>query len=174
MKVIGPPATGFQQRAGLGTRLGFDMEASRVSELSALKRARVTWSAEERVDWVRMFERSGKSLADFCRENDLPDATLSLWRRQLRGPEPATEESPLVEVTMPASSSPLKRPALRAKLPCGIELEVESGTDAQWLAGVLRALTPAGRAPADGVATTTCGRSRSSPQTSSPGRPSRR
>jgi transposase-like protein len=115
-----------------------------MSELSAPKRARVTWSAEERVDWVRMFEKSGKSVSDFCRENDLPPATLSLWRSQLRGPDTSVEESALVEVPLPPVSVPTTSPALRAKLPGGIELEVACGTDAQWLAGVLRALTPAG------------------------------
>ncbi|SRR6266478_9410340 len=46
------------------------------------KRQRVTWSAEKRVDWVRMFEKSGKGVSEFCRENDLPEATLALWRKQ--------------------------------------------------------------------------------------------
>jgi transposase-like protein len=134
-------------RTCLGTRLGLFRNGIwrplSISELSTPKRARVTWSTEERADWVRMFEKSGKSLTDFCRENDLPDATMSLWRRQLRGAEPAIEEPPLVEVTMPMTNLLVNRPALRARLPGGIELEVESGTDAQWLAGVLRALMPA-------------------------------
>ena len=115
-----------------------------MSELLTQKRQRVTWSADERVDWVRLFEKSGKSVSDFCRENDLPPATLSLWRSQLRGPETSVEESALVEVPLPPVDAPPRSPALRAKLPGGIELEVACGTDAQWLAGVLRALTSAG------------------------------
>ena len=33
-----------------------------MSELPTAKRQRVNWSAEERVDWVKMLERSGKAV----------------------------------------------------------------------------------------------------------------
>jgi hypothetical protein len=121
-----------------------------MSELSTPKRQRVSWSADERADWVRMFEASGISLSDFCRENDLPDATLSLWRRQLRGPDVSVESGALVEIpTTPVKNLSAGKdivadsPALRVRLRGGIELDVVSGTDARWLAGVVRALQPA-------------------------------
>jgi transposase-like protein len=116
------------------------METCDMNEPSIPKRQRMNWSPEERVDWVRMLERSGQSVAEFCRANDLPEATLSLWRSKLRGPETPVDESPLVEVPLPPVSVPKKGMALRARLPGGIELEVASGTDVQWLVGVLRAL----------------------------------
>jgi transposase-like protein len=69
-----------------------------MSEGLTAKRQRVSWSDEERVDWVRVFEKSGEGVSEFCRHNDLPEATLSPWRRQLRGPEAPAEESVFVEV----------------------------------------------------------------------------
>ena len=62
-----------------------------MNESSTAKRRRVTWSTEERIDWVRMFEKSGKAVSETCSEVDLPEATLSLWRKQLRGPESGGE-----------------------------------------------------------------------------------
>jgi hypothetical protein len=41
-----------------------------MGEVTATKRLRVNWTAEERIDWVRMFENSGKPVSAFCREND--------------------------------------------------------------------------------------------------------
>lgn len=41
-------------------------------------RTRISWSAEEKREWSSLFDRSGKSVAEFCRDNDLPPATLSL------------------------------------------------------------------------------------------------
>jgi transposase-like protein len=32
-----------------------------------------------------MFEKSGQSVSEFCRLNDLSAATLSLWRQQQAG-----------------------------------------------------------------------------------------
>jgi hypothetical protein len=34
---------------------------------------------------VTMFDKSGQSVSEFCRTNDLPPATLSLWRSQQKG-----------------------------------------------------------------------------------------
>jgi len=111
------------------------------------KRQRVTWSAEERVDWVRMFEKSGQSVGEFCRTNDLPEATLALWRKQLRGPETTAEESPFVEVPPAKLSAAVEADkivpvggVITVRLPGAVSLEVVAGTDVAWLAGVVRAL----------------------------------
>jgi transposase-like protein len=121
-----------------------------MNELVTAKRQRVTWSAEERVDWVRMFEESGKPMSEFCRVNDLPEATLSLWRCQLRGPEKVAEESPFVEVP-PAKLTAAVRAekagrsvAITVRLAGALTLEIAAGTDAAWLADVLRALQTSG------------------------------
>jgi hypothetical protein len=120
-----------------------------MSELSTVKRQRVSWSAEERMDWVKMFEASGKPMSEFCRENGLAEATLSLWRKLMRVPDSAGEPSALVQIPATQIKSPAAPPAmmpdgaaLKLRLPCGIELDVAVGTDAQWLAGVVRALQP--------------------------------
>jgi len=112
-----------------------------MSEATATKHRRMRWSAEERVDWVEMLAKSGKPLREFCRENGLPPASLSLWRQRLRGAEPADEQGALVQVpTQLKSEVPAVNTVLTVRLPCGIELEVPVGTDAQWFAGILRAL----------------------------------
>ena len=119
-----------------------------MNESSTAKRQRVTWSPEERVDWVRMYEKSGKAVSEFCRENGLPESTFALWRKQLREPESGGEAGALVQIpTTPLeSTAPIAPPAasaaVRVRLPCGVELEVAAGTDVQWLAGIVRALQP--------------------------------
>jgi transposase-like protein len=119
-----------------------------MNESSTAKRQRVTWSPEERVDWVRMFEKSGKAVSEFCRENGLPESTFALWRKQLRGPETGGEAGALVQIpTIPLESTapivpPAASAAVRVRLPCGVELEVAAGTDVQWFAGIVRALQP--------------------------------
>lgn len=110
-------------------------------------RTRCVWSAAERAEWLALFERSGKPLSEFCRENDLPEATLSLWRRQLReGGEPAGEDGSFVEVPVAQFNAAVGRSeavaAVTVRVPGGLTLEVAAGTDALWLASVLRALQP--------------------------------
>ena len=116
-----------------------------MNESSTAKRQRVTWSPEERVDWVRMFENSGKAVSEFCRENGLPESTFALWRKQLRGPEAGGEAGALVQILTPLESTepiapPAASTAVKVRLPCGVELEVAAGTDIQWFAGIVRAL----------------------------------
>lgn len=122
-----------------------------MSEITNAKRTRCTWSAEERAEWLALFEKSGRGVSEFCRENDLPETTLSLWRRQLRTEHAGSEEAALVEVPQAQlnaarapSSAPAAHAAVRIRLPGGVEMEVAAGTDALWLAGLLRALQPAG------------------------------
>jgi len=43
-------------------------------------RARVNWTPAELAKWLALFEKCGQSVSELCRENDLPPATLSLWR----------------------------------------------------------------------------------------------
>lgn len=96
--VIGPSSTAFRRRERVDTRRRlFNKKAS---ELLGAKRQQVTCSADERVACVQMYEKGSKSVSDFCRENDLPDATLSLWRRQLRGPSETSlgEDGGIVEL----------------------------------------------------------------------------
>lgn len=103
------------------------------------KRQRRRYSAADRARWVKQYERSGKRIGQFCSEHGLIQSNLSRWLRHSRAEATAS----LVEVGV-AASPRLSAPATAARvlLPGGVTMEVPSGTDAVWLAGVLRALQP--------------------------------
>jgi hypothetical protein len=99
---------------------------------------------------VALFERSGKDVKTFCRENELIPGNLWAWLRQMRakaagestvsgwvemtgGPHPVSPRVVAVETGM----------ALRICFPCGTRVEVMAGAAAPWLAEVLRALPSA-------------------------------
>jgi transposase-like protein len=106
-------------------------------------RSRVNWTASERAEWLALFEKSGQTAAEFCRDNDLSPATLSFWLRQQVAPEPEQEPA-LVEVMMPAlSSTASASAAVTIQLPSGLRMEITAGTDPKWLAQLLRVLVPA-------------------------------
>ena len=64
-------------------------------------RTRMIWTAAERAEWLALFERSGQSVAEFCRHNDLSPATLYFWLRQQQGAA-SGEDGALVEVPLAA------------------------------------------------------------------------
>lgn len=121
-----------------------------MTETVGAKRSRITWSPEERAEWLWLFEQSGKSSAEFCRDNDLSPATLSLWRSQM--PEVIDEPSgSLVEITSALTSAPAATSASVAppapaaeravvQLPSGWRIEVPVGADARWLNELLQAM----------------------------------
>lgn len=112
---------------------------------AAKPRTRVTWTRAERTEWLSLFEKSGRTAAEFSRDNDLSPATLSFWLRQQQEPQ-AAEEAALVEVSVPALSAPACcSVAVTVQLPSGVRFEILAGTDPPWLAQLLRALHP-GRA----------------------------
>lgn len=88
---------------------------------------------------MKQYERSGKRIGQFCSEHGLIQSNLSRWLRHRRA-----EATPsLVEVGVAASPRlSAAATAARVLLPGGVTMEVPSGTDAVWLAGVLRALQP--------------------------------
>lgn len=99
-------------------------------------RVRISTTPEERAEWVRLFEESGKSAAQFCQELGLAEATFAVWRRQVRG-EVNSQAVTFTDVPLAVASEP---PAVAIVLPNGTMLEVASGTDATWLAQLLPAL----------------------------------
>jgi transposase-like protein len=113
-------------------------------------RTRCNWSAEERAEWIGLFEESGQTATEFCRQNDLPVATLSWWRSQLRGdPSGASDGGELIE--LPQSSISEAAARVDSKVPArdsnaitlridGVELTVPAGTDIAWLTDLIRAL----------------------------------
>jgi|CXWL01.1.fsa_nt_gi hypothetical protein len=52
-------------------------------------RVRISTTPEERAEWVRLFEESGKISAEFRRELGLAETTFAVWRKQERGPAAA-------------------------------------------------------------------------------------
>ena len=118
------------------------------------QRTRVMWSAEERTEWLRLFEQSGQTAADFCRDNDLPQATLSCWVRAAQ--EPPAEEPRLVEVpreilsAVPAvrepvvsEAQPIAATAVALQLPSGLRIEIPVGLDMGWFNGLLQSIVNA-------------------------------
>lgn len=115
-----------------------------MSDVLTKPRTRVMWSAEERAEWLTLFEASGQTAADFCRDNDLPQATLSYWVRQSQ--EPQACESTVVEIPRELlAATPMARAEVPVSvlLPSGVRLEVPVGTDAGWLGQLLRSLAVA-------------------------------
>lgn len=63
------------------------------------KRQRRQFSAKDRGRWIELYQRSGKSVRDFCRDNAVCQSSLSRWLRQMRaGTEGEGHEGSLVEV----------------------------------------------------------------------------
>ncbi len=117
--------------------------------LTMKPRTRVTWTAAERAEWLALFEKSGRRAAQFCRDNGLSPATLSLWLRQQQTPVPSAEES-LVElprglVNAAAAGAMTTTAGVTMQLAGGVRLEIAAGTDAAWL-GQLLPMLLAGRA----------------------------
>ena len=109
-------------------------------------RSRCTWTAAERAEWLALFEQSGKTLAEFCRDNGLAPATLSFWRTHLQGKAPAGDAAALVEVsrtTLSTIGACAAVPALVIlQLRGGLRLEIPPGTDPVWVGELVRACAP--------------------------------
>ena len=124
-----------------------DTQKSPRPAASIKSRSRCTWSVEERTEWLRLLDASGQTLSEFCRTNDLPESTVSLWRRQQREASQATTEAgEFVEVALPtapvsnAADSAAASPAVVIRLPGERVVEVAAGTDVAWLSTLLDTL----------------------------------
>jgi transposase-like protein len=97
-------------------------------------RTRVNWTPAERAEWLALFEKSGQSVSEFCRANDLPPATLSLWRQSQAEPSAGSEGGELVEIS-PAALINAARPraSVTIRLPGGIVLETTTDADPTWV-----------------------------------------
>ncbi len=98
-------------------------------------------SAAERRKLLDRYERSGLSQQAFCLRHRVALSTLQYWRRRAREaaqePSPSFIEVPQVTGMARAVSG---EAAVIIELPGGARLEVRSGTDAQWLSGLVRAM----------------------------------
>jgi len=104
-------------------------------------RTRVMWTAAERAEWLALYERSGQSAAEFCRQNDLSPATLYFWLRQQQG-APSGQDGELVEVPLAVATALERRTSgiVGVELPSGLRLQVPVGTDISWLSALLQSV----------------------------------
>ena len=95
----------------------------------------------ERRQLLDRYERSDLSQKSFCQRHGIALSTLQYWRRRARDtdqePTPSFVEIPQVSGMARALSS---EAAVVIELPGGVRFEVPTGTDAQWLGGLLRAM----------------------------------
>jgi transposase-like protein len=107
-------------------------------------RTRVNWTPAERSEWLALFEKSGQSVSEFCRANDLPPATLSLWRQGQAGTSAGAEGGELVEISSAALLGAAgARAAVTIRLPGGIVLEITADADPVWLGALVKNLNSA-------------------------------
>ena len=107
-------------------------------------RTRVNWTPAERAEWLALFEKSGQSVSEFCRANDLPPATLSLWRQSQAGPSTGPEGGELVEISPAALMNTAgARAAVTIRLPGGITLETTADAEPAWLGALVKNLNSA-------------------------------
>jgi transposase-like protein len=109
-------------------------------------RGRVNWTAAERAEWLELYKQSGQSVSEFCRANDLPPATLSLWRQRQAGAREPAPEGRLVEISGAElnTSPPAATGAVSLQLRNGATLQIAPGTDPVWLGSLVSALVSAG------------------------------
>ena len=107
-------------------------------------RTRVNWTPAERSEWLALFEKSGQSVSEFCRANDLPPATLSLWRQNQAGTSAGTEGGEIVEISPAALMNAVgPRATVTIRLPGGIVLETAVDADPVWLGALVKNLSSA-------------------------------
>lgn len=107
-------------------------------------RTRVNWTPAERAEWLALFEKSGQTVSEFCRANDLPPATLSLWRQSQVGPSAGPEGGELVEISPAAlMNTVVPRVSVTIRLPGGIVLETTADADPAWLGALVKNLSSA-------------------------------
>jgi transposase-like protein len=99
-------------------------------------RTRCAWTPDEQAAWMRLLEESGKGLAEFCRENGLPESTMSLWRKRLRQPTADARDEEFIEVSLPTAPGVGAMRETTATIRFGREvaLEVPIGADPAWIA----------------------------------------
>ncbi|MDB6170305.1 MAG: hypothetical protein JWM88_3169 [Verrucomicrobia bacterium] len=99
----------------------------------AAPRSRRVYTVQEKAEHLALFEQSGMSPADFCREMSLNEATFSLWRRQARENAGGTESLQFAEVQVSATvrTTP-ELPVVSLHVPGGVRLDVFHTSDATW------------------------------------------
>jgi len=103
--------------------------------------------AEERARLLALFERSGQTHKQFCREQEVALSTMTFWLRQARQRARSRSAGVLVEVPgsvatldSPRDVTPLSAGSVEIRLPNRVELSIAAGTDSAWVSQLLREL----------------------------------
>ena len=117
---------------------------SKIHSSTTQRPSRRRFTPRDRKRLINLYEKSGQSALEFCRENDL--SMSSLWRwlaRARRSDRKEANAGGLVEIPMLALRAPdAQTSAVTIQLTGGTRLEIVAGTDAAWLGALVRALTP--------------------------------
>jgi transposase-like protein len=102
-------------------------------------RTRCAWTSDEQAEWMRLLEESGKGLSEFCRENGLPESTVSLWRKRLRQPTTDARDEEFIEVSRLAqpSVSAVRGATATIWLERRVALDIPVGADPAWVADLV-------------------------------------
>ena len=114
-----------------------------MNEIERAKHSTRRRNAHEWAQRLQQFDANGQQPKDFCRDQGLAPSTLSYWRRRLCKAETGISEK-LIEVRPAAVRVGLGSCAMRIALQGGIWMEIDEGTAAGWVAGVVRALASRG------------------------------
>ncbi len=102
------------------------------------------YSAKDRKRLLKLYEGRGVSQKQFAREQEIPISTLSYWVRQsARERAAAVVEIPVRKLRAATVSQTVENPAaggVDIRLPNQWQLRVLAGTDAKWVAELLRGL----------------------------------
>ena len=113
----------------------FPLHANRVSRSPSGRRR---WSTVHKRAFLREFEASGLSAAQFCREQGLSEVTFSGWRRKLAKTDanPAGSSVPFarVRVLAPEPAPDGAEAMVRIETPGDWRLTVPVGCDPAWVA----------------------------------------
>ena len=105
------------------------------------------YSAKDRKRLLRLFESREVSQKQFARDQGIPISTLSYWVRRFARESAAAPvevvEIPGRKLVAVRSGRSIQRPSsdcVDIRLPNQLEVRVSAGTDAQWVAELLRGL----------------------------------
>lgn len=120
-----------------------DQKPSCTQTTDAAPKTRRVYTAQEKADYLALFEQGGMTPADFCREMSLHEATFSLWRRTAREPGSAAAAAPAFADVQVATAKADAVPSVTVQFPSGARLEVNAPTESSWsgLVQLIKALS---------------------------------
>jgi transposase-like protein len=103
------------------------------------KRRRRHCGAAQRKRYLELFEKSGLSAVEFCREHGLHKQTLYNWRHKARraGSAGAASGPRFAEVAVTTAAASDAAGGICIRLAGDVSVEAGVGTDAGWLARVI-------------------------------------